>query len=45
MKYPHLKVFLTGGDIFFFENKLKNNIFAQPDLLLIGLNRILEYNA
>jgi type III pantothenate kinase len=45
LKYPNVKVFLTGGDIFFFENKLKNNIFAQPDLLLIGLNRILEYNA
>lgn len=43
-KYPDLKIIFTGGDIFFFENKLKNNIFAQPDLVLIGLNRILEYN-
>ena len=44
-KYTDLKIFLTGGDIFFFENKLKKNIFAEPNLVLIGLNRILTNNA
>ncbi len=39
------KIILTGGDGFFFETKLKNSIFAEPNLVLIGLNQILEYNA
>lgn len=39
-----LKVILTGGDGQFFESKLKATIFAQPKIVLIGLNRILEYN-
>lgn len=43
-KYNDLQVVLTGGESFFFENRLKNNIFAEPNLVLIGLNRILEYN-
>jgi type III pantothenate kinase len=44
-QYYDLKVFLTGGDAEFFANKLKNTIFVNQNLLLIGLNRILEYNA
>jgi type III pantothenate kinase len=44
-QFGEIRVFLTGGDIFFFENKLKRNIFANPNLVLIGLNQILEYNA
>jgi type III pantothenate kinase len=44
-QYHDLKVFLTGGDAEFFANKLKNTIFVNQNLLLIGLNRILEYNA
>jgi len=43
-KFDDLQVVLTGGESFFFENRLKNNIFAEPNLVLIGLNRILEYN-
>ncbi|MDD6002582.1 MAG: type III pantothenate kinase [Bacteroidales bacterium] len=35
---------LTGGDTFFLAEKLKNTIFAEPNLVAIGLNRILEYN-
>jgi len=42
--YPSLKVILTGGDTFFFAKKLKNIIFAEPNLLFIGLNRILNHN-
>lgn len=43
--YPDLKVILTGGDNKYFDNKLKNSIFVVPNLVLIGLNRILNYNA
>lgn len=42
--YPDLKVILTGGDIKYFDNKLKNLIFVVSNLVLIGLNRILNYN-
>ncbi len=44
-KYPQLTVLLTGGDAQFFDNKLKKTIFAVPNLTLLGLNLILEYNA
>lgn len=43
-KYSSLSAFLTGGNIFYFDNKLKNAIFAEKNLVLIGLNRILQYN-
>lgn len=43
-KYPDLQVILCGGDGPFFENKLKASIFASPDLVLIGLNRVLTHN-
>ena len=43
-KYDNLKVLLTGGDGFFFEKNIKNTIFANPELVLIGLNYILQYN-
>lgn len=44
LKYSQLSTFLTGGSIFCFDTKLKNPIFAESNLVLIGLNRILEYN-
>ncbi len=43
--WPECQVILTGGDLFFFEKKLKNTIFVKYEITLIGLNRILEYNA
>lgn len=43
-KYPDIKVLITGGDAFFFERKLKNTIFVVPNLVILGLNRILDYN-
>ena len=39
-----LSVFLTGGDAFCFEKKLKFPIFAEPNLVLTGLYRILLHN-
>ena len=44
IKYPKLSVFLTGGSIFYFDTKLKSPIFAERNLVLVGLNRILQYN-
>lgn len=38
-------VILTGGNAGFFENKLKNQIFADSQFLLKGLNIILRHNA
>ena len=35
---------VTGGDCFFFEKELKNSIFANPFLVMEGLNEILDYN-
>ncbi len=42
--FTKINTFLTGGDTFFFDKLFKNNIFADSNLVLIGLNRILEYN-
>jgi type III pantothenate kinase len=44
-RYPSLTVVLCGGDAAFFETKLKAPIFAIPELVLIGLHRILIHNA
>ncbi len=43
-KYKGLKIIITGGDSRFFESRIKDTIFAVPDLLFLGLKRILEYN-
>lgn len=43
-KYNDLKIILTGGDANFFDKKLKSTIFVIPNLVLIGLNHILQYN-
>jgi type III pantothenate kinase len=43
--HPDLRVVLTGGDAKYFEGKLKSSIFVDLNLILIGLNRILEHNA
>lgn len=42
--HPGLYVFLTGGNDFSFDMKIKNTIFADKFLVLKGLNRILNYN-
>lgn len=43
-QYESHKVVMTGGDLIYFEKTFKNIIFAVPNLVLIGLNEILEYN-
>lgn len=44
-QHPDLVVVFTGGDSIFFEKKLKNSIFVHPNIVILGLNRILNYNA
>ncbi|MDQ4139725.1 MAG: type III pantothenate kinase [Bacteroidota bacterium] len=41
---PDLVTVVCGGDAPFFEKNVKAPIFVVPDLVLIGLNRILNYN-
>ena len=41
---PQLNIILSGGDSIFFDKKLKNSIFAIPNIVLHGLNQILQYN-
>lgn len=43
-QFRPLRVVLTGGDADFFAKNLKTKIFAHPDLVLIGLNKILDHN-
>ena len=43
-KFADLTVILTGGDTHFLRDSIKNDIFANPNFLLEGLNHILEYN-
>ncbi len=44
-EFPVPMIIVTGGDANFFVNKLKNSIFVVQNLVIIGLNRILEFNA
>ncbi|WGF93021.1 type III pantothenate kinase [Aequorivita marisscotiae] len=42
--YENLTVILTGGDAHFLRDSIKNDIFANSNFLMEGLNHILEYN-
>jgi len=42
--HPGIRVVVSGGDLGFLEKRLKIRIFAIPNLVMIGLNYILEYN-
>ncbi len=43
-EYENLKVIFCGGDANRFETMTKDPTFAAPNLVLVGLNRILTYN-
>lgn len=43
--YKDLKVILSGGDINYFDKKFKNSIFAFSNIVIHGLNIILDFNA
>ena len=40
-----ISLIFTGGDAKYFVKRIKNAIFANCELVICGLNRILEYNA
>jgi len=44
MIYPGMKTVMSGGDNNYFDKRLKNKTFAIPNLVLTGLNIILDYN-
>ena len=44
VQYPQGKIVITGGDTNFLQKSLKISTFAQPNLVAIGLNKILNYN-
>ncbi len=44
LKYQHLNVLLTGGDLGFFTPHLKKKVYADPHLLYKGLYAISEFN-
>lgn len=43
-RYPDLKIILSGGDLKYFANRLKFNIFAIQNIVLKGLHKILLFN-
>jgi type III pantothenate kinase len=42
--YEDLTIILSGGNLDYFDKILKNNIFAVPNIVLTGLNIILDFN-
>jgi type III pantothenate kinase len=42
--YNNLTIIMSGGDYKYFDKRLKNNIFALPNIVLFGLNVILDFN-
>lgn len=42
--FDDLAIIFCGGDANFFETKIKDHIFAIPNLVLVGLNQILRFN-
>jgi len=42
--YKNLIIIISGGNVDYFDKNLKNNIFAVPNIVLTGLNTILEFN-
>ena len=44
MRNEDLTIIMSGGDHNYFDKRLKNNIFALPNIVLVGLNVILDFN-
>ncbi|MFK8045872.1 MAG: type III pantothenate kinase [Crocinitomicaceae bacterium] len=44
-EFSQLTIFMTGGDLKYFDKRDKKSIFAHQNLTLIGLNEILKHNA
>lgn len=44
-KYPDYKVIFTGGDAFYFADKMKKPIFVICNLVLVGLSYLAQYDS
>lgn len=44
LKFPEIKIYICGGDSQSFESLAKDHIFVVPNLVLHGLNCILNHN-
>ena len=42
--FPDINIIICGGNLKFFEKKIKETIFAVPNLVLVGLNKIFNFN-
>lgn len=43
-QFNGLKIIMGGGDHKYFDTRVKNNIFASPNIVLEGLKEILDFN-
>lgn len=43
-EYEDLQIIMSGGDLKYFDKQLKSSIFAVENIVLKGLNEILDYN-
>ena len=44
-KHPGITVILTGGDAVYLKHRINHKVTYMPDIVIYGLNYILEYNA
>jgi type III pantothenate kinase len=44
-KQTDFKIILTGGDSGYLKDKINHQLSYMPDIVIDGLNNILEYNA
>ena len=42
IQYPDIRLVLTGGDARYFENSIKQCTFVNSNLVLIGLNKVIN---
>ncbi|MEI6433469.1 MAG: type III pantothenate kinase [Bacteroidota bacterium] len=42
--YPNLKIIISGGDVNYFDKRLKISTFAVPNIVIHGLQQILAFN-
>ncbi len=43
-RFEDLRIIISGGDYNYFDKKLKNSIFAAPNIVMQGLIEILKFN-
>jgi len=43
-QFEDLRIIISGGDYNYFDKKLKNSIFATPNIVMQGLMEILKFN-